>query len=194
MRADRDAGLTLTELVVVLALAVTTAGASLPALDSGLDALRVRHAAGVIASRAHLARQQAVFQSRHVGLIFDETAAGWVMRICRDGNGNGLRRSEIGAGVDRCSADPDIVNSLIPGVELAVDPGLRGPDDEPGSADAVRFGASDMASFSPLGSCTGGTLFLRSRRGRQYAVRIAGATGRTRILRYDTRSSSWVNG
>ena len=57
MRADRDAGLTLTELVVVLALAVTTAGASLPALDSGLDALRVRHAAGVIASRAHLARQ-----------------------------------------------------------------------------------------------------------------------------------------
>ena len=194
MRLPHDAGITLTELIVVLALAVSTAGASLPAFESGLDALRIRHAAGVVASRARLARQEAVVRSRHVGLVFDRTTSGWRMSVCGDGNGNGLRRLEIGTGVDRCAADPDLVNSLIPGVEVAVDPGLRGPDGEAGSADAIRFGASDMASFSPLGSCTGGTLFLRSRRGRQYAVRIAGATGRTRILRYDDRSSAWVDG
>ena len=136
MRLPHDAGITLTELIVVLALAVSTAGASLPAFESGLDALRIRHAAGVIASRARLARQEAVVRSRHVGLVFDRTASGWRMSVCRDGNGNGLRRLEIGTGVDRCAADPDLVNALIPGVEVAVDPGLRGPDGEAGSADA----------------------------------------------------------
>ena len=57
--------------------------------------------------------------------------------------------------------------------------------------DAIRFGASDMASFSPSGSCTAGSLFLRSAGNVQYAVRVAGVTGRTRILRYNAVSQSW---
>jgi hypothetical protein len=50
----------------------------------------------------------------------------------------------------------------------------------------VRFGSADLISFSPLGSCTSGSLFLRSRAGAQYIVRVAGGTGRVRVLMHET--------
>ena len=37
---------------------------------------------------------------------------------------------------------------------------------------AERLGASDIASFSPEGSATAGSVYLRSARGLQYAVRV----------------------
>ena len=36
-----------------------------------------------------------------------------------------------------------------------------------------------------------GTLFLRSTGGAQFAVRIAGVTGRSRVLRYESLKSGW---
>jgi hypothetical protein len=83
---------------------------------------------------------------------------------------------------------------MFPGVDIAVDPALAGPDGEPGSPDPVRFGRSDMASFAPEGSGTAGTLFLRSQRGEQFAVRIGNITGRLRILRYDRGARQWTAG
>jgi len=68
---------------------------------------------------------------------------------------------------------------------------LKGPAGEPPNPDPVRFGSSNIASFSPLGSCTAGTLFLRSTGGAQFAVRIAGVTGRSRVLRYESLKSGW---
>ena len=82
---------------------------------------------------------------------------------------------------------------MFPGVQVAVDPTIRGPGSEPPSPDPVRFGSSNLASFSALGSCTAGTLFLRSPMGAQYAVRLAGATGRTRVLRYAPATRTWVD-
>jgi hypothetical protein len=79
---------------------------------------------------------------------------------------------------------------MFPGVEIGVDPQLRGPSGEAGSADPVRLGSTDIASFSPLGSCTAGTVFLRSRGGAQYAVRISGIAGRLRVLWYE-RVAGW---
>jgi hypothetical protein len=60
-------------------------------------------------------------------------------------------------------------------------------------ADAVRLGASDLLSFSPFGTATSGTVYLRSRGGRQYAVRILGATGRVRVLEYSHETGKWLN-
>jgi hypothetical protein len=80
---------------------------------------------------------------------------------------------------------------MFPGVSFDVDPSLRGPDGEPGSADPVRFGVSDIASFSPEGTGSAGSLYLRSARGQQFAVRVGNITGRTRILKYDIASGTW---
>jgi hypothetical protein len=155
------------------------------------DAERARHAASFVATRFRLARQQAVARTAAVGLVFDQLNGRWVVRVCADANGNGLRRSEVNARIDRCFDGPHDLETMFPGVRVAVDSLLQGPGGEPPSPDPVRFGASNIASFSPAGSCTAGSLFLRSARDVQYAVRIAGVTGRTRVLRYNPAAGSW---
>jgi len=194
MRPGDDAGVTVTELVVMLAIASVLAGLAAPMVANAIDAGRVRHAAGFIATRFRLARQQAVSRSAAVGVVFDQEGGAWTLRICVDQNSNGVRRADIASGIDACPEGPYALDALVPGMRIAVDPALRGPDGEAGSADPVRFGPSDIASFSPIGSCTAGSLFLRSRKDAQYLVRVAGVTGRTRILRYDRVSGTWRDG
>ena len=55
----------------------------------------------------------------------------------------------------------------------------------------IRLGAARQLSLSPIGTATSGTLYIASRRGVQYAVRIAGVTGRVRVLRYVPGLAQW---
>lgn len=191
VRCLRDeSGLSLIELVIALALAVTLAGMTLPATAAALDEGKARQAAGFAAGELRDAKQQAVMRAASVGLVFDLTGRRWTYRRCVDGNANGVRRADISAGKDRCS-DPADISALFAGVSVAVDSTIRGPDNDAPSSDPVRFGSSNVASFSAAGSCTAGTLFLRSPKGVQYAVRVAGVTGRTRVLRYNSGTRKW---
>jgi prepilin-type N-terminal cleavage/methylation domain-containing protein len=190
-RPDAQAGLSLAELVVALAIGCVLIAFTVPTTAATIDAGRVNAAANAMASRFRLTRLDAVSRGRSTALVFDQVGPRWVFRICADGNGNGIRRSEIQSGTDTC-ADAIDLQAMFPGVQIDVDATLRGPSGEPPSPNPVRFGASNIASFSALGSCTAGTLFLRSPKGQQYAVRIAGATGRTRVLRYDSATVSWL--
>jgi hypothetical protein len=125
-----------------------------------------------------------------VGLVFDTSGERTTFQVCVDGNRNGIRRAELAAG-DVCTEGPYDLSAMFAGVRIAVDPGLRGPDGEPGSPDAVRFGRGEIASFSPAGSCTAGSLFLRSSSGLQFVVRLSGVTGRMRVLRYEAATRTW---
>ena len=58
--------------------------------------------------------------------------------------------------------------------------------------DPVRIGSSSLMSFTPLGTATPGTIYLRGRDGSQYAVRVLGATGRTRVLRDAPGTREWT--
>jgi type II secretory pathway pseudopilin PulG len=191
-RPHGEAGASLAELMIVLVLASALAAFAVPTAGATIDAGRIGQAASVMASRFRLVRLEAVSQSRSIGLVFDLVGGRWTFRVCSDGNGNGLRRTEISSGTDACLDGPHDLQAMFPGVQVAVDPTLRGPGGEPPSPDPVRFGSSNLASFSSLGSCTAGTLFLRSPLGAQYAVRVAGATGRTRVLRYASATRSWI--
>jgi hypothetical protein len=186
-----SAGYSLLELVLVLVAATTFISVTLPMTAATADAERARHAASFVATRFRLARQQAVARTASVGLVFDQVNGRWVVRVCVDANGNGLRRADVTGGVDPCPEGPHDLETMFPGVRVAVDSSLPGPGGEPASSDPVRFGASNIASFSPSGSCTAGSLFLRSARNIQYAVRIAGVTGRTRILRHNPAAGTW---
>ena len=191
MRSDGTSGYSLIELLLVLAAATTLASLALPLTSVSTDAGKARQAASFIATRLRLARQQAVARTATVGMVFDMVNGRWSVRVCADGNNNGVRRADVGSGVDRCLEGPHDLETMFPGVRVAVDSSLDGPAGEPPSPDAVRFGASDIASFSSSGSCTAGSLFLRSSHGVQYAVRVAGVTGRTRVLRYNPSAGSW---
>ena len=185
-------GFSLAELVITLAIVSLTSGVAVPLVASTVDAGRARQGAGFIAARFQQARQRAIFTSRAVGVVFDRTGDRWTFRVCDDGNGNGIRRADIQAGTDRCVNPSTDVARAFPGVDVSVDPTLPGLDGEPASADAVRFGRSDIASFSPEGTGTAGTVFLRSSRGRQYAIRLSNVTGRTRVLRFDPGTRTWI--
>jgi type II secretory pathway pseudopilin PulG len=189
--AASDDGATVIDLLIVLVIIAMVSALSAPAAASAIDATRARHAAGFLASRFRLARQEAVARGVHVGVVFDLNGARWSLRVCRDGSRNGLRRVDIQSGADPCFDGPHELGHLFPSVDIAVDATLRGPAGEPGSPDPVRFGTANLVSFSPLGSCTAGSLFFRSGLGAQYVVRVAGVTGRVRILRYET--GAWTD-
>jgi type II secretory pathway pseudopilin PulG len=185
-----DAGTTIVDLVAVLGIVAMLAISAVPLAARAVDLNRGRQAASFLAARARLARHHAVATAASVGVVFDQIGGRWMFRICTDGNDNGIRRAEIG-GIDACTEGPFDLQTLFPGVRTFVNPALRGPDNEPGNPDPVRLGSADIASFSPLGSATSGTVFLETADGTPFLVRIAGVTGRTRILRYDAAGHAW---
>jgi type II secretory pathway pseudopilin PulG len=187
-----SAGGSLVELTLVLALLATVAAMSAPVLAASVDAGRARQAAQYVAAQCRGARMEAIARSANAAVAFDRAGTRWRMQRCIDGNGNGVRRTEISRGKDPCTSAPVDLAELFSGVTFSIDASLPDPDGGAGSADAVRFGASDLASFTASGTATAGTVFLRSAGGAQFAVRVAGATGRVRILRFDEGTKRWV--
>ena len=185
-----DRGASLLELLLMLAIALLVLSATTMATGAVREEGRVRGAAAALAGQFRHARQDAVRRSTSTALVFDENPAGWSVRTCRDGNRNGVRRADITAGVDVCQAATGI-SAAFPGVTMGVDEGIAGPDGDAPSADPVRLGRGNLASFSPDGTCTSGTVFLRSAGRVFYAIRLAGVTGRTRLLRYDAGAGRW---
>ncbi len=189
------AGFSLVEASVVLLLLGITAMLSFPAMLTGLDRLQGVAAARHLAALAQSARVRAVMQSVHVGLRFEREGDRYRYALYADGNGNGLRARDVRSGVDAPLAPFERIGDRFPGVAIGIAAGVSGisrGDALPAGADPVRFGASDTLTFTPLGTATSGTLYLHHRSGRQLAVRVLGATGRTRILEFREATGSWA--
>jgi Tfp pilus assembly protein FimT len=187
-----EGGVTTVELLIACLIVAALTALAAPVAASVADASRIRHAAAFVSSRFRLARLEALSRAANVAVVFDRSAGRWTMRVCRDGNRNGIRRADIGSGADPCFDGPYAIGDVFPQVDINVDATLRGPAGEPPSADAVRFGSSDLVSFSPIGSCTAGSLFLRSAGGAQFVVRVGGVTSRIRVMRYDSPRTGWL--
>jgi hypothetical protein len=54
----------------------------------------------------------------------------------------------------------------------------------------IRIGSARILTLGANGTATAGTLYVHGRQ-RQYAVRVFGVTGRTRVIRYDAKSRKW---
>ena len=104
-----------------------------------------------------------------------------------------MRSADITKNVDRQLLPAEWLSDAFPGVDFGALPGLP-PVDPGGTApgtDPIRLGASNMASFSPNSTSSTGTIYIRGRGTMQYAIRIFGETGKTRILRFDAHTRSW---
>ena len=183
-------GYSLLECVLGLAFVLSASAVFAPMTAAAVEASHVRQAAGFLASRFRLARQQAAVEGWSEAIAFDLVDGRWIVRACHDGNGNGVRRAELGL-ADPCPDGPFDLESLFPRVRVERDPLIPDPGGQTGSDDPVRFGQNDVASFTPLGTATAGTIYLRSTQQVQYAVRVAGINGRTRILRYRVDTAAW---
>lgn len=179
------------DVLLAMALAALVAAMAAPLTARTVDAIRSRDAAAFVAGHIRIARQQAVQTTRAVAVVFDREDAGWTFRLCRDGNGNGVRRSELSDGRDTCFSGPWSIGTTFSGASIALDPSVPAIDEEAGGGDAVRF-SSDMSSCTSGGGCTAGTVYVRSAAGDQYAVRVGGTGGRVRTLRFDRGVRRWV--
>ena len=186
-------GYSLLELMMVVTLGVTLCGAAVPEFLIAVDDTRAGGAMYHVSGRLQRARMEAVTRSAMVGMKFTQSAAGYSYAVYVDGNRNGVLSRDIQSGVDRLIVSAERLPDQFPGIEFGAIPGLP-PVDPGGTApgtDPIRLGTADMASFSAMGTSSSGTVYIRSRRDAQYAVRIFGETGKTRMLKYDARTRLW---
>jgi Tfp pilus assembly protein FimT len=187
-------GHSLVELLVVVALLGAVAALTVPRVGAALDGAKVRGAAFYVSSRFGLARTLAAHRNANVAFRFEQVDGGIQVRVFADTNGNGIRAIEIARGIDAEIMPAERLDHAFPGVRYGFIPGARlidgtsvTEDDDP-----IRFGSTDMLIFSPAGTATAGTVYIRGRDHWQYAVVVLGATGRTRIARFDLRTRRWL--
>lgn len=189
MRAA-SAGFTVVDLLIALTLAVLVSALAVPLTAHAASVAQGRHAAALVAGHVRLARLQAVATRKATAVVFDLVGGHWQFRLCRDETGDGVRRADISAGLDVCPGDPVALHRRVSKADIAWIAGVPDPDGAAGSTSPVRFGTASMTSCSPVGGCTPGTVFI-SAGPEQFAVRVTGATGRTRIMRYDRGTAAW---
>jgi Tfp pilus assembly protein FimT len=158
---------------------------AVPQMLGTIESSRASAAAHYLSSRVMLARMLAVQRTAAVAIRFDADARGVQFATYQDGNGNGVRTLDITTNVDRQIEQPVRLFELFPGVDfgLVVD----------GQAtDPIQLSGTSLLTFTPGGTATSGSVYLRGRDGSQYVIRILGATGRTRVLRFDAQQQRWT--
>lgn len=187
-----EQGTSVAELIVALAITAGLAGTALATMAGTRDALAAAGAARHLAGRLHQVRAAAVARDVHVALVFRVDASDLCYLTVVDGNRNGVRIAEIAVGIDRQVEPCERLGDHFAGVTFGIAPGVTEPDStSPITGSPLRLGGSAMLSFGPDGGATSGTVYLRSRSGHQYALRVLGTTGRSRVLRFDASAHRW---
>jgi type II secretory pathway pseudopilin PulG len=184
-------GLTLIELMFTMALGVTITGIAVPLMGNAVDAIRAASAARYMAARIMSIRMEAVRRSTCVAFRFQPVGTDYAFAPFEDGNGNGIRTMDIQAGIDRQLAAYERLGDKFSGVQFRLAAGTPDADGVVGPGeDGVRIGAPQILTLSPDGSASSGTLYLGGKGG-QYAVRVLGVTGRTRVLYFHPGDRTW---
>jgi len=189
----RNSGFTLIELLLAVAVVGTLTVMAIPQGFRAAGDLRTREAAQYMARRLASARFQAIKRSTAHGFRFEPVGEDYRLTLVADGNRNGLRTAELLSGIDRMLGDPELLGGHFGGVSLGLWDGVPDADGLPaGGTDGVRFGVSKLVALNADGSCSSGTLYIRGPARSQYAIRLLGATGRIRLLKFDAARGLWV--
>ena len=178
---------------MAITVMVIVGGAAIPLAHSSVDRSRAAGAASYVAGRMALARYEAVRRSACVAIRFIAQPDGYWLQSFVDGNRNGVLARDIALGLDPPLAAGERLDYHFSGIEFGIQPNVTGIDPGPfNTNDPVQIGNSTLLSFSPTGSSTSGTLFIRGLRGHQFAVRVLGTTGRTRTFEFNFGKRVWV--
>jgi type II secretory pathway pseudopilin PulG len=186
------------ELLLVLTIVALMLGLTTPPVLRLSGELRLRLAAEEVVGAMRLARATAVRLSANVALKFRPRADGkatWA--LYRDGDGDGVLSRDIDRRIDPEVAPPRRLEQIGNRVRFGFPPGR--PARDPGTPskwlrngdDPIRFNSSDLASFSPLGGATPGTVYLTDVDGNLAAVRVTGRTGKVKVMVYDFGEEIW---
>ena len=193
-RAPR--GFTLPDLLTTMAILSVAAGLSASAAKVFSGMLMLRGATQEVSSILIRTRARAAFRGIYSGVKWTTSEDGVSMAVHDDGDGDGVRSDDIACGVDPLVQGPIPLKKRWPGVSVAFLSGfgVRDPGGSPVGdlSDPVRFGRSDVASFSPRGDCSPGSVWIGDGRGRQALVRLSGASGRIAVYEWAASRRRWV--
>jgi prepilin-type N-terminal cleavage/methylation domain-containing protein len=188
----QSSGFSLLEVLVAIAVMAIVAAIALPLAHGSVDRSRTAAAAHYVAGRIAAARFEAAQRSAFVAIRFVEGTTGYSLRTYVDGNGNGVVAPDIASNVDAPLTSEERLDYHFPGVSFGILANVTSIDTgQPiGSSDPIQIGPSALVSMNPNGSSTSGTLFVRGY-ANQFAVRVLGATGRTRVFEFDFGNTRW---
>jgi type II secretory pathway pseudopilin PulG len=193
-RGPGQDGVALGDVLLACALFSVLAGMALPAAGNLRQRVRGESAVRRLVAECRQARVIAARRSATVALRFEVVGDRLSWRPHVDGDGDGVRSADVGAGVDPPIGPATQLDAEFPGVlsRIATDvPAVDGTGSLAAGADPLRLGSGNSLSFSPLGTTSGGSVYLAGPDGRMYAVRVLAATGRVRALRYNPDTRRW---
>jgi hypothetical protein len=180
-----ESGRTVVELLVTLAVILILVGIVAPSLHAYSVQAHVVAAGLEFESEFRKARSIAVRSGAYTAIRFEECDDAPCYSLYQDRNQDGVTSEDIRSGRDVRIAGPYPLTGRAGGVRVAINPGIPAIPPESGmldpSGDPIRFGASRMISFSPVGGATPGTFYLAGERV-QAAVRVVGGAARVRLL------------
>jgi type II secretory pathway pseudopilin PulG len=193
MGATGHRGAALIDIVCTTGLIGVLCAIALPTLNAARESNAAHSAAMFVAARLQQARIEALRRNATVAVRFaPEELNRFAVYV--DTDGDGVLASDIDAGIDATIAPEARLSDFIGNVGLRINRNILEPETGASLAagsDPLRIGRSSLLSFSPLGNATSGTLYLAGETGPQLAIRIFGATGRLRVLRFDEARRPW---
>jgi type II secretory pathway pseudopilin PulG len=188
------AAFSLIELLFALGLAATLTGVAVPVVTRSLDDMRTAGAARYVAARLQQARIDAVSRTRDTAMQFTSTGSTYAFAVYVDGNRNGVRTIDIRAGIDTAIAPPEHLSDQFPRIDFGTMPGLPAvdPEDPPPDRDPIRLGTGNLATFTGSGTSSTGSIYIRGPGSAQFVVRLFGQTGKSRILKFNPQSRTWI--
>ncbi len=188
-------GYSLSEMLVVVAVIGMTVSITMPAFNSMRRRIAVKAAVAELRAILHKSRMRAIAKGINSGIRFSNVGNEWRYAGYDDGDANGLRNEDITAGVDKEIFAPRPVLMTDRGSATISVPNtiIRDPDGDKltPSSSAVQFNRSQLCSCSPTGSCTPGSIYLTDGADGIYCVRVFGASGRIRVLRWNDTQLKW---
>ncbi len=192
MNRMREHGHTVVEMLLVAAIIMVLAAIAAPTLKAYSQEAHALGAGRLFKSQFRKARSIAITTNTQTAIRFAQAADGtYSYSLYRDENHNGVLSAEIRTGRDTLIGGPFPLNGGASDVRVGINPGVPEIPPERGildTSDPVRFGRSNMLSFSPFGTATPGTFYVAGPFV-QAAVRVNPATGRVRLMVY---RGKWV--
>jgi prepilin-type N-terminal cleavage/methylation domain-containing protein len=190
-RRTAHAGYTLLELLVALGIMLTMGAVALPNILGFRQEAALLGAAQGFKAQFMRARSVATMKNTQTAIRFETDENGTPMYSTYiDGNFNGVYSADIEAGMDTRIAGPFRLDAGQAGVVVGVLPDAPAPDGGKLGTEPIRFGNSRMVSFSPIGTGTPGTFYLRTK-STMAGVRVTGGSARVRIM--VLRGKRWID-
>lgn len=197
-RGGKSRGSGLMEMVAVLAISALLAAAAVPWIGEMRARARLGAAAREVAGRFRWCRSESIARGRSVALYFESGPDGYTCWMHEDSDGDGISLADVLSGRDARIGGPwrlgdgeaGVDYSILPRPSVSKIPPQSGPLSN--LVDPIKFGVTDLVTFTPRGTATGGTAYLSDGIHSMAAVVLYGPTGRVRVWRYLDGQDRWV--